>query len=138
MKSLKTITGLFFLITLIAINASAQYETPIRIPKCNPVADQIYFVDSGQSVTEVHPGSNGGNGYQLNIIGSGVDKFQVVKEPYMSSLSLVYATDTQAKWQIFFAPGHGQTISRIRIGADCSTRRAQWYQLTQSVVLLGS
>ncbi len=138
MKTLKTISGLFFLITLIAVNVSAQYGTPIRLPKCSPVADQIYFVDSGRSVTEVYPGSNGGNGYQLNIIGRGVDKFQVSKEPYMSSLSLVYATDTQAKWQIFFAPGQGQTISRIRMGAGCSTRRVQWFQLTESVVLFGA
>lgn len=136
MKTSKIIMGSFFLTTLIAINASAQNGTPLPIKICKPIADQIYFVDSGQSVTEVRPGSNGGNGYQLNILGSGVDKFQLVKESYMTSVSLVYATDTQAKWQIFFAPKNGQIISKIRMGAACSARRVQWYELTESVRLL--
>ena len=114
MKTLKTISGLFFLITLIAINASAQYGTPLPIKICKPVADEVYFVDSGQMVTEIHPGSNGGNGYQLNILGSNADKFQVVKEPYMTAVYQIgnYTNATSAKWQIFFAPNMNQLFPR--------------------------
>lgn len=131
MKISKTLMGLFILMTLIAINVSAQ-----RIG-CKPVADQLYFVDSGQQVTEVHPGSNGGNGYQLNILGSGVDKFSVVQESYMTSVSLVFANSSQAKWQIFFAPNSGQTISSIRMRAgECTGRLVRVFGLTESVKLL--
>jgi hypothetical protein len=106
---------------------------------CKPVANQIYFVDSGQSVTEVHPGSNGGNGYQLNILGPGADKFQLVKEPYMTSVSLIgnYTNDTAAKWSVFFAPNMGRVISSVRMTApECTGRVVKQYELTSPVTLL--
>ena len=79
MKTSKIIFGVMTLVAGFVIcgsvnNVAAQEKLKV----CKPAADQIYYVDSGQSVTEVHPGSNGGNGYQLNIIGTGVDKFQLV------------------------------------------------------------
>ena len=137
MKRTKIMMGLFTIITLITFNASAQKQGD-PLPKCKSTADQIYFVASGQSVTEVHPGSNGGNGYQLNIIGAGADKFTVVKEPYMSSVSVIpgYTNATQAKWQIFFEPNMGQVISRIRMRSECTGRLVKEYQLTESVRLL--
>src|SRR4051812_45604125 len=99
MRTSRLATAVITLFAFLAIdsfvsNGSAQ--RPIPLPKrCIATADQIYFVDSGQSVTEVHPGSNGGNGYQLNILGSKVDKFTLMKESYMTSVSLVFANDTQ-------------------------------------------
>ncbi len=135
MKISKIILGLFTVITLFAvINVSAQREP---LPKCRATADQIYFVDSGQSVTEVHPGSNGGNGYQLNIIGTGADKFTVVKEAYMTSVSVIpgYTNASQAKWQIFFEPNKGQEITKIRMQSECTGRVIKEYQLTESVIL---
>ena len=118
------------------VNVSAQ--KPIPLPKrCTATADQIYFVDSGQSVKEVHPGSNGGNGYQLNILGSKVDKFTLMKEPYMTSVSLVFANDTQAKWQIYFEPNMGRTIASVRMAAyECTGRAVHEHRLTESVQLL--
>ena len=143
MKTSKLTSAVMTLIAFLAINGfvvtvPAQQTLPTPLPKrCRATADQIYFVDSGQSVTEVHPGSNGGNGYQLNILGSGVDKFQVVKEPYMKSLSLVYANHDQAKWQIFFEPNMGRTIASIRMTAfECTGRAVHEYRLTESVRLL--
>jgi len=138
MKKSKIILGLFTVITLFAvINVSAQRQGE-PLPKCRATADQIYFVDSGQSVTEVHPGSNGGNGYQLNIIGTGADKFTVKKEPYMTSVSVIpgYTNASQAKWQIFFEPNMGQVISKIRMQSECTGRVIKEYQLTESVRLL--
>ena len=134
MKTSKTIIGLFILIALTAANVAAQLKTPI--PKCKAVADQIYFVDSGQTVTEVHPGSNNGNGYQLNILGTGVDKLVLVKEAYMTSVSLVFANSSQAKWQIYFEPNRGQTISSVRMRSECKGRFVDVYGLTESVRLL--
>ena len=64
-----------------SFNVSAQ-ETG----KCTAIAKSVYFVDSGKVIVVVHPGSNGGNGYQLNILGKGVDNFEVVKERFMTSL----------------------------------------------------
>lgn len=142
MKTSKIITGLFILITLIAINVPAQKKGD-KVPKpppCTTTANQIYFVASGQSVKEVHPGSNGGNGYQLNILGTDVDKFEVIQEKYMTSLSIIpnYTNSTAAKWQIFFAPNMGREISTIRMRStyNCNKGQITTYQLTESVILL--
>lgn len=142
-KKSKISSGLFSLIALIAINSfvtsvSAQIPIPKGTPRCLSSAGTIYFVDSGKSVTEVRPGSNGGNGYQLNIIGKNVDKFEVVQENYMTSVSVIpgYTNSTSAKWSIFFAPNMGQVISVIRMKSRCSNTEIRSYQLTESVRLL--
>ena len=143
MKTSKLTSAVVTLIAFLAINSfvvnvPAQQTLPTPLPKrCKATADQIYFVDSGRSVTEVHPGSNGGNGYQLNILGSKVDKFTLMKEPYMTSVSLVFANDTQAKWQIFFEPNMGRTIASVRMAAyECTGRAVHEHRLTESVQLL--
>ena len=135
MKTSKIImAGLFIVTTLLAINVSAQKKGD-PLPKCRATVDQIYFVDSGQSVTAVRPS---GNGYQLNIIGTGADKFTVVKESYMTSVYLIpnYTNAAQAKWQITFAPKMGQLISKIRMRSECTGKAVQEYNLTESVRLL--
>ena len=136
MKRTKIMMGLFTIITLITFNASAQKQGD-PLPKCKATADQIYFVASGQSVTEVHPGSNGGNGYQLNILGAGANKFTVKKESYMTSVSVIpgYTNATSAKWQIFFEPNMAQEITKIRMQSECTGRLVREYNLTVSVIL---
>ncbi len=138
MKLSKIILGLFTVMILFAVSNLSVQGQGERLPKCVATADQIYFVASGQSVTEVHPGSNGGNGYQLNIIGAGANKFTVKKEPYMTSVSVIpgYTNATSAKWQIFFEPNMGQVISKIRMQSECTGRLVKEYQLTESVRLL--
>jgi hypothetical protein len=141
MKTSKISFGLFVLMTIAFVtNISAQKEGD-KVPKpppCTTSANQIYFVASGQSVTEVRPGSNGGNGYQLNILGTDVDKFEVIQEKYMTSLSVIpnYTNSTGAKWQIFFAARQGQRISSIRMRSNCNKGQIKTYQLTESVMLL--
>jgi hypothetical protein len=134
MQTSKISIGLFILITLFAINILAQKQGD-KIPKCKVTADQIYFVASGQSVTEVRPG---GNGYQLNILGTGANKFTVVKEPYMKSVYVIpnYTNDTAAKWQIEFGTRKGQVISKIRMRSECTGKAVHEYNLTESVRLL--
>ena len=142
MRTSKIITGLFFLMTLIAINNVSAQEKGDRVPnqpaRCTSTVNQIYFVASGQSVKEVHPGSHGGNGYQLNILGANVDKFELIKEKYMTSVSIIpnYTNSTSAKWSIFFAPKMGREISSIRMKSKCGTGEIRTYQLTESVTLL--
>jgi hypothetical protein len=143
LRTSKISFGLFSLISLIGIlgfvtTVSAQEPIPKGTPRCTSAVEKIYFVDSGKSVTEVHPGSNGGNGYQLNIIGKNVDKFEVVQENYMTSVSVIpnYTNSTSAKWQIFFAPNMGQVISSIRMKSKCGSTDIKGYQLTESVRLL--
>lgn len=134
MKNLSAIFGSLVLIATSVISISAQ--DPVG---CKAVANQVYFVDSGQMVTEVRPGSNGGNGYQLNILGTNVDKFQLVQEPYMTSVSLIgnYTGPTAAKWQVFFAPNMGRSITSVRMSApECTGRLVKQYRLTQGVRLL--
>lgn len=140
MKTSKIITGLFFLMTLIAFNVSAQKQGD-KVPKpppCTTNATQIYFVDSGQSVKEVRPGSNGGNGYQLNILGTDVDKFELIQEKYMTSVSIIpnYTNSTAAKWSVFFAPNMGREISSVRMRSNCNKGQIKEYKLTESVTLL--
>lgn len=144
MKTLKTMSGLFFLMTLIAINnLSAQGQNPTPLPRpyptprCTSTVSQIYFVASGQSVKEVHPGINDGNGYQLNILGTNVDKFEVIQEKFMTYLSIIpsYTNSTAAKWSVLFAPNMGREISTIRMRSKCGTGEIKTYQLTESVKL---
>lgn len=135
MKTAKIISGLFILMTLIVISGLAAKVSAQG--KCTAVANQVYFVDSGRSVTEVYPGSNGGNGYQLNILGTGVDNFEVVQERFMTSLYLIpnYTNSTQAKWGMTFAPNMGRTIAAVRLKNKCTGETVE-YKLVTKVKLL--
>jgi hypothetical protein len=117
-------------------NASAQ-KIEKKPGRCTAVADQIYFVASGQMVIDVFPGSNGGNGFQLNILGAGADNFEVVQETYMTSLSVIpgYTNATAAKWQIFFNAGMERIICSIKMKNKC-TGETLTYPLTVGVKLL--
>ncbi len=140
MKKSKTIIVVFMLTALFAVSGfvadiSAQRGTlPTPLPKCKAVADQIYFVASGQQVNDVHPG---GNGYQLNILGAGANKFTLIKEPHMTSVSLIanYTNDTAAKWQVYFNPNMGREITSVRMRSECTGRAVHEYPLTVNVVL---
>jgi hypothetical protein len=117
-------------------NASAQKIE--KVPgRCRATADQIYFVASGQMVIDVFPGSNGGNGFQLNIIGAGADNFEVVQEAYMTTVNVIpgYTNATQAKWQIFFNAGFERIICSVKMKNKC-TGETLTYPLTVGVKLL--
>src|SRR5687768_1296457 len=135
MTTSRIIPGIVALVFMVGGPVAAQ--EPIKT--CKPVASDIYYVDSGTVITEVHPGSNGGNGYQLNILGTAVDKLQVVKEPYMTSVSPIsnYTGPTAAKWAIFFEPKMGRTLSSVRLSApECTGRLVREHRLSSSVKLL--
>ena len=140
MKTSKLIIAGITLIAFLAIHSfvvevSAQQTLPTPIPKCRAVADQIYYVDNGQSVTDLHPGKDGGYGYQLNILGRGVDKFGLVKEPHMKSVSLVFANGSQAKWQIYFEPNMARVLSNVSMRSECTGRAINEYPLVEGVKL---
>ena len=140
MKTSKLTSAVITLIAFLAINSfvvevSAQRTLPTPLPKCRAVADQIYYVDNGKSVTDLHPGSDGGYGYQLNILGRGVDKFALVKEPHMKTVSLVFANSSQAKWQIYFEPNMARVLSSVSMRSECTGRAVNEYQLVESVKL---
>lgn len=122
MKKSKMILGLSMLIAVTAFNSYITTVSAQEDGKCRPVVKNVYFVDSGQVVEEVHPGSNGGNGYQLNILGTDVDNLEVVQEQYMTSLNVIpnYTSATAAKWQIFFAAKMGRVISHVRLKNKCT------------------
>ena len=123
------------LVTLLLMTVINSWAQLTPLPKCTANADQIYFVASGQQVDEVRPG---GNGYQLNILGQGADKFRLVKDPYMTSVSLIpgYTNATQAKWQVSFAPRMGRPIRSVRLMSACTGRAVHEYPLTVTVTLL--
>lgn len=131
---MKTLTMILLFISAFANNSIAQI--PKQKGRCTATADQVYFVASGQMVMDVYPGSNGGNGYQLNIIGAGADNFEVVQEAYMTSLSVIpgYTNATQAKWQLFFAAGMDRVICSIKMKNKC-TGETLTYPLTVGVRL---
>ena len=55
----------------------------------------------------------------------------------MTTVSLVSANETQAKWQVFFAPNMGRIVSAVRMKVpDCTGRVIKDYRLTESVRLL--
>jgi hypothetical protein len=121
--------------TCFASNALAQI--PKQQGRCKAVADQIYFVASGKMVIDVFPGSNGGNGFQLDIIGAGAENFEVVQEVYMTSVGVIpgYTNSAQAKWQIFFNAGFERIICSIKMKNKC-TGETLTYPLTVGVKLL--
>ena len=137
MKTPKTVSLYVHLLILLAISGSLSplYAQLTPLPKCRANADQIYFVESGQQVAEVRPG---GNGYQLNILGAGANKFTLVKDPYMTSVSLIpgYTNDTAAKWQVSFAPRMARVIRTVRMRSECTGRAVHEYELTVTVNLL--
>lgn len=140
MNTTKIISILFSLLVLGMVSALAQ-GPGTKIPKpppCDAAASQIYYVDSGQQVSEVHPGPNGGNGYQLNILGTDVNKLEVVQEPYMASLAIIpqYTTSTSTKWSMTFAPRMGQVLRTIRVRNYCQKGNTFTQNLTVEVRLL--
>ncbi|HRH44668.1 MAG TPA: hypothetical protein PKY82_23730 [Pyrinomonadaceae bacterium] len=141
MKKAKILLSIFVLFIVVAINVSAQKEgdkvEKQKDRRCTAVANQIYFVDSGQTVTEVHPGSNGGNGYQLNILGTNVDQFEVIRLRYMSAVNVIpnYTNAASAKWGMTFFGNMGRTIATVRMKNKC-TGETEDYKLITSVKLL--
>ena len=100
-----------FLFFVAAQFAFAQLPTQLEkvekfTGKCKAIAEQIYFVASGQSVIDVFPGSNAGNGFQLNIIGAGANNFEVIQEAFMTSVGVKagYTNATQANGRCFLTP----------------------------------
>ena len=136
--SAKTCKSLVFICLLVAgFSSNVLAQIPKQQGRCKAVADQIYFVASGQMVIDVFPGSNGGNGYQLNILGNGADNFEVVQETYMTSLSVIpgYTNSTAAKWQLFFNAGMERVICSIKMKNKC-TGETLTYPLTVGIRLL--
>ncbi len=135
-KTFKPLVFVCFFITCFIANASAQ-KIENKPGRCRATADQIYFVASGQMVIDVFPGSNGGNGFQLNILGAGADNFEVVQEAYMTSLSVIpgYTNSTAAKWSLFFNAGMERIICSIKMKNKC-TGETLTYPLTVGVKLL--
>lgn len=133
MKTLRLISITAFFVVAAASFSPLSAQTPL--PKCKAAADQIYFVASGQQVSELHPG---GNGYQLNILGNGANKFTLVREPHMTSVSLItgYTNDTAAKWQVYFNPRMGRQVRSVMLRSECKGRVVDEYPLTVTVTLL--
>ena len=132
----RTTTTLFAIILFMLASITVNAQIPKQGGRCKAVADQIYFVASGQMVMDVYPGSNGGNGYQLNIQGAGADNFEVVQEAYMTTLNVIpgYTNSIGAKWQIFFAAGMERVICSIKMKSKC-TGETLTYPLTVGVRL---
>lgn len=143
MKTSKIIVGLFILITLITINSlvvSAQEEREgKRHIQCAADTKNIYFVDSGTVVSVMHTGSNGGNGYQLNILGLNVDKFEVIQESYMTSVGVIpnYTSATAAKWSFVFNPNMARMIRSVKMKNKCNGTIKD-YRLDAPVKLLNN
>ncbi len=120
-KTSKISVGLFILMTVFAIsslvtNVSAQ-QKPKPTPQCTATVQNVYFLASGQTVTEVYPGAAG---YELIIDGSNVDKFEVVEEKYMHALYLTLTTATTTKWGIIFGAKMGQVIPNVKLKNTCT------------------
>lgn len=112
----------FFLISVFStgIYNTAICQVPKQQPRCTASATQIYFVEDGQMRMDVYPSAP--RGYQLNILGTGVDNFEVVLESHFSTVSVIpsYTNATSAKWQINFAPNKEQVLCSINLKNKCT------------------
>ena len=134
MKRTQIFAALFAVIAA-AISVSAQ-----RV-RCEPrdgvAVTNVYVVDSGKVVTEVHPGPNGGNGYQINIMGTMVDKLTVLQDPFMTSIGVIpnYTGPTSAKWSVTFGANMARTIRGVRMTDTC-TGQTKSYKFDTAIKLL--
>lgn len=129
---MKSLTMVLLFIGAFANNVLAQI--PKQQPRCSVTATQIYFVEDGQMRMDVYPSAP--RGYQLNILGTGVDNFEVVQEAHLSSVYIIpsYTGPTAAKWQINFAPNMERVICSITLKNKC-TGQTLSYPLTVGVRL---
>ena len=142
MKRSKTITGAFVLTALTAICGLVTGVGAQGRVKCDGSVEinSLYLTDAATAVTTAHPGPYAGAGrsaYQIRIIGTNVDKLEVIRERYMASLDTgrVYAnTSTQAIWRVSFAPNKHRTITAIRMTDKCSGETRE-YKLDSQVEL---
>lgn len=131
----KTFRPLVFVCLLIAgFTSNALAQIPKQQGRCTANATQIYFVEDGQMRIDVYPSAP--RGYQLNILGTGVDNFEVVQEAHLSSVSVIpsYTSSTAAKWQINFAPNMERVICSVKLKNKC-TGETLSYPLTEGVRL---
>lgn len=121
-------------ILLTGIYSSVLAQIPKQQGRCSATTTQIYFVEDGKQVIDVYPSAPGG--YQLNILGTGVDNFEVVLEPHISSVSVIpsYTGPTAAKWQINFAPKMERVLCSVKMKNKC-TGQTLTYPLTIGVRL---
>jgi hypothetical protein len=131
------ITGrslVFLCLFAIGFVSTARAQITKQQGRCNAAASQIYFVEDGQSRLDVYPSAP--RGYQLNILGSGVDNFEVIQENFISSASVIpsYTSPTSAKWQINFAANYERVICSIKMKNKC-TGEILYYPLTVGVRL---
>lgn len=129
---MKLLATILLFLSAFANNAMAQI--PKQPGRCTASISQIYFVQDGQMVMDVYPSA--ANGYQLNIMGSNADKFEVVKDSYLSSFSVIpnYTSATSAKWQISFAQNNERVLCSIMLKNTC-TGETLTYPLTVGVRL---
>lgn len=131
-KKFRSLVFVCLLMAGFANNAKAQI--PKQQGRCTANATQIYFVEDGQMRIDVYPSAP--RGYQLNILGTGVDNFEVLQEAYLSSISVIpsYTGATAAKWQISFAPNMERVICSVKLKNKC-TGEILSYPLTEGVRL---
>jgi hypothetical protein len=131
-KTFRSFVFAFLCMVGFANNALAQI--PKQQGRCSATATQIYFVEDGKQVIDVYPSA--ARGYQLNILGTGVDNFEVVLESHLSSVSVIpsYTNSASAKWQINFAPNMERVLCSVMLKNKC-TGQTLSYPLTVGVRL---
>jgi hypothetical protein len=111
--------SLIFLLFLLLGSFTASAQIQKTGGRCTANASQVYFVEDGQSVLDVHPGSRG---YQLNILGTGVDNFEVIQDPCMTTAYVIpsYTNSSSAKWQINFSTNMERVICSVKMKNKCT------------------
>ncbi len=133
--SVKTLQPLVLICLFMAgFTGNALAQIPKQQGRCTATASQIYFVEDGQMRMDVYPSAP--RGYQLNILGTGVDNFEVVQEPHIASVSVIpsYTSPTAAKWQISFTANMERVICSVTMKNKC-TGETRSYPLTVGVRL---
>lgn len=118
----------------ITVSLQAGAQIPKQQGRCSATATQIYFVEDGQQRIDVYPSAP--RGYQLNILGTGVDNFEVVQEAHLSFVSVIpsYTSAAAAKWQISFAPNMERVLCSVTLKNKCTGQTIS-YPLTVGVRL---
>lgn len=132
---MKRIPGLIFCFLFIAgFSHRAAAQVPKQQGRCSATLSQVYYVEDGQMRLDVYPPAP--HGYQLNILGTGVDNFELVQESYMSAVYIIpnYTSPTAAKWQVNFAPNMERVLCSVTL-KNKSTGQVMSYSMTSGVRL---
>jgi hypothetical protein len=125
--------GLFILISLTVINALVSNVSAQNSP-CTATITNLFFMDQGTKVTEVHPGDKV---YRLFVQGQNPTNFDLIPENFMKNLGTMLPANgdlTSANFTMSFIANMGRSFTHLKLKNRC-TGQTSLYKLESKITL---